>query len=257
MLRFGLSIAIGLAITACAPAPSKTGTEERWPHASGKPLPRKIVLLPAYIRMYELPALGAIDEMEASSNAASENADSYIRDQKIGASFDLIDSATLDAEADRQVRQYVALYGRIVQNAYMEAHSRFPDWRERSGSFDYTLGPGLQALADRTGGDAALLVSGTAYVPTPTHTALMALTRAVGSSVPSRNDPLGLSSPSMPCQMRNDGGAIVSIGIVDLHTGDVLWSRSIQRCATDPQGLVQELIWTVPQPSGSRAGSAR
>jgi hypothetical protein len=215
-----LVVACALLIGGCA-TPSKTVSHEALAGHPDKPLPRKVLLLPAEVRLHEISAGGVVERVEAWSTAASENAASYVRD--LAASkhpFDVVEHPAFSSQEKTMLDQHIALYDLVAGSAYFSRNSVYPAWRERAKTFDYTLGPGMKGLADRTGIDAALIVSGSDYISSAGRKAAMVMGVLVGALAGALVVPQG-------------GISFISVGIVDLRTGDLLWFGTDQSGVAD------------------------
>jgi len=93
-------------------------------------------------------------------------------------------------------------------------------WKERAKDFDYTLGPGLAPLAEHTGIDAAMIVIGSDYISTAGRKAAMVMGVLVGALAGAAIVPSG-------------GVSFVSVGVVDMRTGNLLWFGTDQSGTTD------------------------
>ncbi len=166
--------------------------------------PAKILVMPVDVNVYELGATGATEKQETQTLSARKvlggALNDYLASDKSGDHFVKFETAS-DEEA-KQLEQTLALYDLVAGEAF--AHSRDPVWEEKRKHFDYTLGPVLQGIRERTGADAALVVVGEDYVSSGGRVAMMILFAAAGVGIPM-------------------GFSYVTTGLVDLRTGDLLW----------------------------------
>jgi hypothetical protein len=220
MPRSGLILALTLVLGACAGAPSKTATHEGLARDPGN-MPRRILLLPAEVRVHEISTGGVVEQVDAWTAAASGHADQCVRALAAGrGAFELVDSPALSAEQKAVLDQHIALYDQVAGSAYIARASMFPAWRERAKTFDYTLGPGLKPLADQTGIEAAMIVSGSDYISSAGRKAAMVMGTIVAAAFGAVIVPQG-------------GTSFISVGVVDLRTGDLLWFGTDQSQGAD------------------------
>jgi hypothetical protein len=210
-----------LLLAACAGAPSKTAVNESVGATAVKAMPRRILLIPAEVRLHEISAGGVVEPVEAWTKAASESAASYVR--KLAATkmpFELVESPSLEAGEKQALEQHIALYDSVAGSAYFARTSHIEVWRERSKTFDYTLGPGLKDLADHTGLDAAMIISGSDYISSAGRRAAMVMGVLLAAAVGAVVVPQG-------------GISFISVGVIDLRSGDLLWFGTDRSGGTD------------------------
>jgi hypothetical protein len=208
-------------LAACAATPTKTAVGESVAHTPGKAMPRKILLLPADVRLHEISAGGVVERVDAWSKAASDSASGYVR--KLATTkmaFELVESPALSAQDKETLDQHIALYDGVAGSAYLARQSPFNAWRERAKTFDYTLGPGLKELADHTGLDAAMIISGSDYISSSGRKAAMVMGVLVAAAFGAIVVPQG-------------GISFISVGVVDLRSGDLLWFGTDHSGGTD------------------------
>jgi hypothetical protein len=246
MQRAWLVVATVVLLAACTATPSKTAVNESLARDPGQ-LPRRILLLPAEIRVHEMSAGGVTEKVDAWSTTASEHAGKYVRTQADDRGlFELVESPPLAAEQKHLLEQHIALYDQVAGSAYFARSSVFPAWRERAKTFDYTLGPGLKAFADQTGIDAAMIVSGSDYISTAGRKAAMVMGVLVGAALGVAVVPQG-------------GISFVSVGVIDLRSGNLIWfgtdrSESADlRNEPDVQRMLDGLFKTYPGAAAANA----
>lgn len=202
-----LGVLLGLVhASACA------GDTPHWVHYrlinKSATLPKKVLLIPASVRMYEVTAGGVKEEVPDWSAQASKNAL-----KAIGAAFakkggvQEVAMPPLTAAEKAAVDEYVALY-KLVSNSMP---SRLMMHKIRR--FDYSIGPGLGAILARTGADAVVMVYGQDYVSTAGRK-----TKAVLGKIPIVNIFTGGDVAL--------GHSFMHIGVIELRTGDLLWINS-------------------------------
>ena len=223
----------------CATQPGKTAVHESVAK-SGQSMPKRILFLPADIRLHELSAGGVAEKVDAWTEAASANATRVVN--QIASTrhpFEIVESPELSAEEKAILEEHIALYDTVAGSAYFARSSMFKAWQDRGKAFDYTLGPGLKALAERTNVDAALIVSGSDYISTGGRKAAMVMGALLGAVT-------GV------VVMPGGGTSFVSVGVVDLRTGDLLWFGTDQSGSTnfqneaDLRNMIEGLFNTYP-----------
>ena len=174
-------------------------------------MPRKMLLLPADIRVHEISAGGVVEKVDDWTISASNHAMKSVRE--IAGSKNLFEPKEVPAlaDSDKQVLdQHLALYELVAASADFSKSGPFAPWRERAKNFDYTLGPGLRELAERSDLDAAVIVIGSDYISSSGRKATMALGILAAALTGVAVIPVG-------------GTAYVSVGVVDLKSGNLLW----------------------------------
>jgi hypothetical protein len=206
------AVLLALAVLAGCAGPSKNASVHK--SIAGKteqPMPRKMMLLPPDIRVHEVSAGGVVEKVDDWTATANAHAMKSVRE--IGSSkklFELQDTPAL-APPDKDVLdQHLALYELVAGSADFSRSGPFAPWRERAQNFDYTLGPGLKGLGERSDMDAALIIIGSDYISSAGRKATMALGV--------------LASALLGVAVIPQGGiSFVSVGMVDLRSGDLLW----------------------------------
>ena len=202
-------------------ATSGTAVHRELAQSPERPLPKKVLLLPAEIRVHEISAGGVVEKVDEWSRTASSHATKYVRglasERRL---FELIEAPALGQEEQAQLDQHVALYELVGASAALARASAFSVWQERAKDFDYTLGPGLKALAERTGIDAAMIVIGTDYISSAGRRAAMVMGVLLGVVTGAVILPQG-------------GVSFLSVGVLDMRTGNLLWFGTDQSSATD------------------------
>ena len=205
-------IALALVVTAgCAGPVKNASVHQSIAGKSEHPMPRKMLLLPADIRVHEVSAGGIVEKVDDWTDQANGHAAKAIR--QIGASgnlFQVKEMPALAPEDKAALEQHVALYELVAVSADFSRSGPFAPWRERARNFDYTLGPGLQKLAESGDIDAAVVVIGSDYISSAGRKAQMALGVLAAALLGAAVIPQG-------------GISYVSVGVVDLRSGDLLW----------------------------------
>jgi hypothetical protein len=198
--------------------------------------PKKVLLLPPQMFVAELSAGGVIQKQDDWTKAASENllvaVENFLRGN---GQFETLRLPVLDNVAAEQVESHIALYDRISYAIYIYGRGDNSGWQQKKTEWDYTLGEGLAFLRVKTGADTALLFTGYDIISSSSRkvatVAISLLRRAV--------IPLGES--------------FISVGLVDLRTGEIRWmsfDQSMTLDSRDPETakqLVEDFFETYPQ----------
>lgn len=192
--------------------PAHAGDTPHWVHYrlinKSASLPKRILVVPASIRMYEVTAGDVREEVPDWSAQASKNAL-----KAVAAAFakkggvQEVAMPALSASERALVDEYVALY-KLVSNSMP---SRLLPHKIKR--FDYGIGPGLASVLSRTGADAIVMVSGQDYASTAGRK-----TKAVLGKIPIVNIFTGGEVEL--------GHSFIHIGLIELRTGDLLWLNS-------------------------------
>lgn len=177
-------------------------------------LPKKVVVLPVDIKVYEVTAGDISEEVPEWSAEASKNVLKALSDAiQSEKSLSEVVFPRLAPSETAVVNEHIALYKLVtsaIDNNELEHKTRH---------FDFCIGPGLNALQRETGADVAVMVWGRDYASTAGRK-----TKAVLGSIPLVNAFTG-PAPSL-------GRSWVGIGLIDLRTGDILWLKSESRGST-------------------------
>ena len=204
------SLAAVAILAGCAATPNAS-VHESIAGKTEQRMPRKMLLLPADIRVHEISAGGVVEKVDDWTISASNHAMKSVRE--IAGSKSLFEPKEVPAlaEAEKHVLdQHLALYELVAASADLSKSGPFAPWRERAKTFDYTLGPGLRELAERSDLDAAVIVIGSDYISSGGRKATMALGILAAALTGVAVIPVG-------------GTAYVSVGVVDLRSGNLLW----------------------------------
>jgi hypothetical protein len=197
------------------PVAGQAAETPHWVHYKwlvNKPvLPKKVVVLPVNIEVVEVSAGGVEEEVPDWSKEASQSVfkalSAAIRKQQ---GMKEVTPPHLSGDSAGNLDEHLALYKVVVNTASKIG------WEHKIRRFDYAIGPGLRAVADQTGADAAIMVYGRDHVSTAGRKA-----RAVAGHIPFVNIFTG-PAPTL-------GHSYIHIGMVDLRTGDLLWMNSEYR----------------------------
>jgi hypothetical protein len=197
--------------------------------------PKKVVLLPPQLFVYELSAGGVPTRMADWEATARDNIVAAATRLAQQAGLELVPAPTLDPQLADQLEAHIGLYDRVAQSVFVYGRGDQAAWAHKKNEFDYTLGPGLTFLREHTGADAALIVLGSDFISSGGRRAAFIAGLALGVVMPL-------------------GQSVVTAGIVDLTTGDVLWmsfdsSLSMDsRAPADVDSLMRDLYQTWPGP---------
>jgi len=196
--------------------------------------PKKVVLLPPQVFVYELSAGGMPTRMADWEATARDNlVAAATRLSRETGLFELVPAPALDPLLADQLEAHVGLYERVAQSVFVYGRGDQDAWAHKKNEFDYTVGPGLAFLREQTGADAALIVLGSDYISSGGRRAAFVAGLLLGVVMPL-------------------GQSFITAGIVDLTTGDVLWmsfdsSASMDsRTPADVDGLMHDLYQTWP-----------
>lgn len=205
-----LALLLGFRVGFCADSMQHFSLKE-----SARPFPAKLVLLPPQVTVKEISAGGIMDlvpEWTAKARTNIEEELHRLLNAKQG--VQMATPPKFTSEEQEKVDQYLASYMVVGQAAHWVARFGGGPWEHKRDHFDYTLGEGLAFLREKTRADAAVMVIGEDYVSSSGRKAAMIVGALVGVGIPS-------------------GQATLSIGVVDLNNGDVLWMHHDQSGVKD------------------------
>lgn len=198
--------------------------------------PKKVVLLPPQIFVFELSAGGVPTRMGDWEAAARANLSAAARQGAAESRvFELLEAPAPDAMEQATLDAHIGLYDRVAESVFVYGRGEQSAWAHKKNEFDYTLGGGLNFLRDETGADAALIVLGADYISSSGRKAAFIAGLALGIVMPL-------------------GQSFVAAGVVDLKTGDVQWmgfdsSSSLDtRNPDDVNAMMRTLFETWPGP---------
>jgi len=198
--------------------------------------PKKVVLLPPQVFVYELSAGGVPTRMAEWEATARDNlVTAATRQAQNSRLFELVPAPPLAPADLDQLDAHIGLYDRVAQSVFVYGRGEQDAWAHKKNEFDYTVGPGLAFLREQTGADAALIILGSDFISSSERKAAFVVGLLLGVALPL-------------------GQAFMTTGLVDLKTGDVQWmsfdsSASMDsRNPTDVDDLVRALYQTYPGP---------
>lgn len=173
------------------------------PGAGGK----RIVMLPVEFTVYQKSVAGIEAVPDWSETARFSLGQAAIEMLRQDGRFRVVDLPQLDGQTQGLLREHVELFKIVGDTATGVLQYGGKPWADKKTNFDYTIGDGLQFLAEASGADYAFLLAG-AQVTQTGGAAFMQFLAAAG----------GVAMPG--------GGTFMFTGIVDLHSGDVKWLNS-------------------------------
>ncbi|NTV94852.1 MAG: hypothetical protein HGA75_05480 [Thiobacillus sp.] len=206
-----------------------------------RPFPTKLVLLPPQVTVKEISAGGVLDRVpewtaQANANIQAELATALAARPE----FEMVVAPTLAPQESELVDQYLASYMVVGIAAHWVTNFGGSEWAFKRQHFDYTLGEGLDFLREKTGADAAIMVIGEDYVSSSGRKAAMIVGALFGVGIPG-------------------GVSVVSVGVVDLRNGDILWMHHSQSGVKDLKdkesvhAMLGEILATLPGKGGKVA----
>ena len=204
---------------------------------------KKVLFIPPDVAVSEISAGGVIEKVPDWSKQAREHVMSALRKFAPGARFEIINVPTLTAAEQETLDQHVALYDLVAGNVKNNGLGGGQVWTKRlaSGLTDYTLGPGLAFLAEKTGADTAMFVIVQDFVSSSERKAMFVLGALFGVGLPL-------------------GRTFAVAGLVDLKSGKLLWqsydtsATPDMRVAADADKVVQDLFKSFPGSATAAAG---
>lgn len=230
---------VALLVAASQPLAAQAASTPHWVHykllGNANALPKKVVVLPANIKVYEVTAGDVSEEVPEWSAEVSKNVLKALSETiKSDKSLSEVGFPRLAPVSAAVVEEHIALYKLVADTAV----STELDHKVRR--FDFSIGPGLATLQRETGADAAIMVYGRDYVSTAGRKA-----KAVLGNLPI----VGAFTGPPPAL----GRSWVGIGVIDLRTGDLLWlnnetrgSTSNLRDAADAKDIIRSIFEWYP-----------
>lgn len=114
--------------------------------------PKKVVLLPPQVFVYELSAGGVPTRMAGWEATARDNlSNAATRLAREAGLFELVAAPALDPLLADQLEAHIGLYDRVAQSVFVYGRGEQSAWEYKKNKFDYTVGPGLAFLREQTG----------------------------------------------------------------------------------------------------------
>ena len=198
--------------------------------------PKKVVLLPPQVFVFELSAGGVPTRMADWEAAAMDNlVAAATRLARSAGLFELVSTPPLAAVELDLLDAHIGLYDRVAQSVFIYGRGEQDAWAHKKREFDYTVGSGLAFLREHTGADAALIVLGSDFISSGERKAAFVVGLLLGVALPL-------------------GQSFITTGLVDLNTGDVQWmsfdssARLDTRKPADADEIMRALYQTYPGP---------
>lgn len=198
--------------------------------------PKKVVLLPPQVFVFELSAGGVPTRMADWEATARDNLiTATTRQAQDSRLFELVPAPAPTSAALDQLDAHIGLYDRVAQSVFVYGRGEQDAWAHKKYEFDYTVGPGLGFLREQTGADAALIILGADFISSGERKAAFVVGLLLGVALPL-------------------GQSFITAGLVDLKTGDVQWmsfdsSASLDtRNPADVDAIMRALYQTYPGP---------
>lgn len=195
----------------------------------------RIVLMQPDIKLYVLTAGGVPEPQADWTEAARRN---FVAAARTYADAHAINLTTTDAAAppDADLTSYQRLY-EVVADSILTYHYGSFQLPTKGSTFDWSLGPGVATLSERLGADYGLFVTYRDYSGSGGRWAYAIVGAMFGIGVPT-------------------GGQFGYAGLVDMHTGDVVWFNQMTaadvgggdlRDATSAQTVVAHILDSLPR----------
>lgn len=231
LLRYGVVVVFVLVVSGCAVPQNKLHYSLKDDPQSR--LPKKVVLLPLDITVSELTASGAVEKDPQWTEEAKLCVIDATKVCIDDVCFKLQPLPDLSQEELAILEEYLALYDVAAGSALLHTSPTVHGWESKRQHLDYSLGPGLAFLMEKTGADGALMVIGNDYISSPGRKFTFVMAAAAGVAIPM-------------------GHCSLVGGVVDLASGDILWLNHVLseakslRSAGDAQAMMDSLMKTYP-----------
>jgi len=243
----GLCVLVLAIMAGCAPARFRANPQLQEKVHSIK----MVAIMPPSITFYQLTAGGDAQLMDEPPDTAKQIVTSAIKTE-LRRHADIVfkpfpsPSAVLHtsselpaAEIRAELEDTQALFDAVSAEVLLHTYWNDPDqtFPEKLKNFDYSLGPDVQRLAKLADADAFLFTSGVDYISTGGRKALIGLS-ALASLLAAAGGMGVVGVFAAP--------AVVSVGLVDATTGDLLWYNVHVRpghSLTDPALVAGLTAW--------------
>jgi len=200
------------AVPAAAPAAAPAAVAAPAPaEATSAPTGRKkILLLPIEYMAFQRSAGGVTEAVPEWTESCKSNT-AVVLQKLLGedSRFELVTIPDLSDEEKATLREHVELFKVVSNDAVLAISFGGKAWQDKRAHFDYTLGPGLKFLKERSGADAAFIFGGVQ-------------TTQSGGSVFLQLLMAGLTGAYIP-----GGGSFITFGSVNLDDGRIDWFNSL------------------------------
>jgi len=244
-----LLVMTALAVAALAASPTTVQAQRYNVHytllEAQRPLPKKLVILPVDITVREMSAGGVLEKVPEWTRDASQSIQHAIEESvKPRSDFTIVPMPTLSADEEAFLDEYLASYLVVGLTAQNMTQYGGAAWEHKRKHFDYTLGTGLKFLKEKTGADAAIVAVGDDVVSTAGRKTAFVVLAALGIAIPL-------------------GRSVLSLGVVDLGNGDILWQHfdtSVSTDLKDPAGaasMIRGILQAYPGVEARRAAQVK
>lgn len=191
--------------------------------------------MPADIVVKEISFGGVAEKVDEWSKQGTQNVTAALASElSRKSSTQIIPMPPLSPDEQARLDQHIALYDVVGANAFMFGKNLNPVWAHKRSEFDYTLGNGLAFLKEKSGAEAAVFVTGIDHVSSSGRKAAFVVGALLGVQIPL-------------------GSSFLHVGVVDLETGDLLWTnyegsyagRDL-RSKTDVDAMISQIFKDYP-----------
>lgn len=170
-----------------------------------RPLPQKVIVVPADVVVQELSAGGVLEKAPDWARQSSQNLTRAMMEVGGASShFKVLEAPELSEEEQDLLDNSIATFMTVGVTAHNTLLWGGDAWEHKRTGFDYTLGPGLAFLREKTGADAVILMAGDDIVSSDGRKAAVLVGALLGVGLPT-------------------GRSLALTSMVDLATGDLLW----------------------------------
>ncbi len=164
----------------------------------------RVLLLPTDFAVLEFSASGIMETVPDWTTAAEASLNDAARSVLAkNANFEMVTLPQLPEDEQVALKEHVALY-KLTAFTASQMLRMGGAWSGKKDHFDYTLGEGLNFLAQKSGADAAICIAGAQVKSSGGRVAMFLLLAAAGVAIPL-------------------GGAQMTAGLIDLKSGNVTW----------------------------------
>jgi hypothetical protein len=205
-----IAVAAAVLLAGCAAPATRTQVTELRRSVENP----RIVLMPIDVELSELSAGGVLEPKAEWTRAASDLLVAGLRAEKQRLGFNLVDLTSSFKGNEREaelVEQLNKLHGVVGKSIMLHRVVRLPNKGE---GFDWSLGPEVKVLRERTGADYALFVFVRDSYASDGRKAAIVAAAILG---------VGLTA----------GQQLGFASLVDLQTGDVVWFNQVARGSGD------------------------
>jgi hypothetical protein len=211
-MRILAAVLLALAfLTGCA-APSQRASIDQLRRTVPNP---KIVLMPLDVELSELTAGGLLEPKAEWTRDATRLLTGGIRSEHERIGFNMVEFAEVkaDSKAAEQLDQLNKLHGAVGKSILLHRVEVFK-LPNKGDKFDWTLGPDVRALQDKSGADYALFVYIRDSYASDGRKAAIVFAAVLGVAIPA-------------------GSQVGFASLVDLSTGNIVWFNQLARGSGD------------------------